>query len=437
MKKIIIGFLVILTFITPVFAGGNLTINGTSLAPAYVNTNSSVEMLRLYLNVTPGSGDDTVNVTLINITLAGTATTGNISAVEIRNLTDVLGANTTWNTTLNKITIRFINGLFINASTNTTITIVFNISSTATRLATVAANLNVSTDVGTSEDDDNITVGETNMSIESQIQDVHAIASISPRFVDTNVTNQSFVYSIIPTGNDTFTIINITIPIGYTITDVKEVRNSAGVIYNSTYQSAGVTFTDNKININYSIGFTISGGIISISFTANTNSSQISSATFDSKISGSNLTYVNTTIATTGATNVTTKQLFIIQNVTIIKSTAIVNDTDYWEFNFTLNFTVDVTGLLQFRMNNWNNTEGNILNLTNQDETRYYASLRLGTDPSNTFNVTNNYNITQGINLVATENTLYYIILKMIIPSGTPISSTWWTTYYTLFRSIP
>jgi hypothetical protein len=96
-------------------------------------------------------------------------------------------------------------------------------------------------------------------------------------------------------------------------------------------------------------------------------------------------------------------------------------------------------------MANWNNTAGNSLNLTNQtaltNTTRYYASMRLSTNSSNTFSVTNDYNFTQGVSLTpaqgAAVSNLYYVILRMIIPSGTQISSTWWTTYNTLFRSNP
>jgi hypothetical protein len=307
----------------------------------------------------------------------------------------------------------------------------------------VSANINKSYDVGTTQED-NVTIGSSNISSESQIQDAHATASVSPKFADTNVTNQSFGYTITPTGSDTFNIINITLPTGYTITNVTEVRYGASVLYNSTYSSAAVTFLDKLVNVNYSIGFTTSGGIISINFTANTNSSQVASTPFASTVSGGNLTYVNTTTETVNATNVTTKQLFNVLGVTAIKTSAVVNGTDYWEFNLTLNFTenLNVTGgLIQFRMTNWSSAEGYNLPLTNQSElsntTAYYASLRLSNDATKIFNISNVYNFTQGISIAPVANYLYYVVLKMIIPSATNVSSTWWSTYYTLFRSSP
>lgn len=449
MKSVLAFIALCMILVSPVFAGGNLTVNCTNMAPNFVNTNQTYAMLKMDLNIMPGTGDNSINITSFTITLNGSATYQNVSSVQIQNLTgSALGTNTTWsNLTNNTITIRFSNGLYFSTSTNYTAIVYFTINTTATRFSTVGASLNVTADVNTASSTDNITISGANTSISSQIQDVHATASVSPKFVDTNVINQTFVYTITPKGLDRFGIINITLPTGYTITNVSEVKQGSSVLYNSSVSAAVVSFADKAININYtstgSPGFGYGEGAAIINFTVNTNSSQVTGANFTSFISGSNMMYMNTTSETTNSTNVTTKQLFNVQSITAIKTAALANGTDYWEFNFTLNFTTNVTtgGLIQFRMTNWNNSAANIMNLTNQTElsntTLYYANLRMSNDVTKTFNVSNIYNFTQGINIVPTANSLYYVVLHMIIPSGTPISSTWWSTYYTLFRSLP
>jgi len=446
-KVVIIPFIVCMMFlplfVSPVFAAGNLTINFTSMAPAYANTNQSYDMLLLNLTVDPSTGDGTVNITSINITLAGTASVPDISAVEIKNSTGSVIAATTSNITSQIFKITIANGFVVNASTNANLTVAFNISASAASLKTVAANLNVTNDVNTTSTVDNIIIGASSTSSYAHIQDVHASATISPKFVDTGVISQSFTYNMTFTGDDTFNVINITIPAGYTVVNVSEIKNTLALLYNSTgYSASGftVSFTDNKINIDYTSGFTASGGMIRINFTVNTNSSTVNTAAFNSTITGSNMSYVNTTLASANDTNVKTLPVFSIDSVSIIKAAAIINGMDYWEFNFTLNFTRNITtsGLLQFRMNNWNNTNGNILNL-NTTASRYYASLRRSDNSSNTFNVTNDYNFIQGVSFSLNTNAeyIYYVILKMIIPTGTPVSSSWWTTYYALFRSSP
>lgn len=445
---VILCLLFILTFVMPAHADGNLTINATNMAPAYVNTNQSYNMLKLVLNVTPESSTSSVNITWINITLVGDATTGNISAVELRNETDgVISKNMTWNTTYNKTALRIPNGLYVNTS-NRTVFVVFNTSFFAKPLKTVGANINATFDINTTESTNNITITGDTISNHSQIQDIHATAFLSPRFVDTSVVNQTYGYAITPKGEDKFTIINITIPTGYSITNITEVRTTTTLLYNKTYTGpAGfnLEFTTNWIGINYTTGFTTAGGKISINFTVNTNSSTVNSTVFLSNITGANLSTVNTTVTTLGGINSTTKQLFTVQNVKIIKAAAIVNGTDYWEFNFTLNFTANVTtgGLIQFKMTDWNNSAGNILYLNKTvgtyENTTFYSSLRLSTNASRIFNVTNEYNFTDGISLVPYQgkavSNLYYVVLKMIIPTSTPISSSWWATYNTLFRS--
>jgi len=452
MKKILVipvmlCLLLILPFITPVHADGNLTITCIDMAPNYVNTNQTYDMLRLDLNVTPGTGSGSVNITWINITLTGNATTANVSFVEIRNTTEgVLGKNNTWNTTYNKTAIKIPNGIYVD-TTNRTVYVVYNISYYATSIKTVGANINATFDINTTESTNNISITGDTISNESQIQDIHATAFLSPRFVDTSVINQTFGYAITPKGDDIFTIINISVPTGYSITNVTEVRTATTLLYNKTYTGpAGFSldFNTNRIGINWTTGFTLAEGKISVNFTVNTNSSTVNYTTFQSNITGANLSTVNTTITTLGGINTTTQTLLIIQDVSIIKGAAIVNGTDYWEFNFTLNFTANVStgGFIQFRMTNWNNTDGTILYInktTAENNITYYSSLRLSTNASRVFNVTNVYNFTRGISLVpyqgkATTN-LYHVVLKMIVPTSTPVSSSWWSTYYALFRS--
>jgi len=125
-----------------------------------------------------------------------------------------------------------------------------------------------------------------------------------------------------------------------------------------------------------------------------------------------------------------------VTNITASKTTAIVNGTDYWEFNISVNFTDMLTGLLQFKMTNWNNTEGKpVIPLTNGTDS--FATLRNAFDFSSAakYNITNDYNLTSGLSYSSTGPGLQTIFLRMIIPSGTEIASTWFSTYSMIFRS--
>ena len=53
------------------------------------------------------------------------------------------------------------------------------------------------------------------------------------------------------------------------------------------------------------------------------------------------------------------------------------------------------------------------------------------------FNILNRYNGTTGINHTASTASTFTVILRMVIPSGTAISSNWFTIYNFLFRAIP
>jgi hypothetical protein len=134
---------------------------------------------------------------------------------------------------------------------------------------------------------------------------------------------------------------------------------------------------------------------------------------------------------------VTTQQLINVTRVTTIKNAAYLNGTDYWEFNFTFNFTSNASGSIQFFMMNWTNFEGTT-NISLTNGTDFYAALRDSGNTSKAINVTNTYN--QGLNITSccTSGTVYSIVLRMVIPSTvTTISSGWWTTYSMLLRAEP
>jgi len=424
-------FLSLVAFSLPALAAGNLTATGSDLAPTYINTKTVTNMLNLSLNATPDAGDGTVNITVINVTIGGNATIGNLSSVHIKNSTGSIIASNTTNSTSSQFKVHISNGLFVNASTNSSIVIAINLSSSAQRVSNISINISSTTDIGTAGSS-NITISNTN-STESQIQDIHANVTVSPRYVDTNVINQSLSYFINTSGADAIKNVSIVVPSQYSIVQLLSVKRGSTILTGITDYTN--TTTGGKVNISLVSSTTEN---LTINFTVNTNASGISSQAFNSTITGSNLTDVETDVYNF-TTNVTTKQLINVDNIQVIKNTALANGTDYWEFNFTLNITANVSGLVQFKMNNWNNSAGQIMNLTNQTSlinATFYASLRHSSNTTNTFNVTNEYR-NVGLSFTATENTLYYFVLRMVIPSGTPIASDWWTTYWTLFRSTP
>src|SRR3989338_11656296 len=118
---------VVLFFISPVLAA-NLTITGSSLAPVYANTNSTITVLNLSLNLV--ENDNVSNITFVNVTIVG-GEIGNISGVEIRNSTDaVLGGNKT-NATATTFIVYLTSDHVFNESTNSSLKIVLNISRSA------------------------------------------------------------------------------------------------------------------------------------------------------------------------------------------------------------------------------------------------------------------------------------------------------------------
>jgi len=443
-RNMLVAILLVMAFfVSPVFADGTLNITKSSLsAPAYINTKTVTPMVNMTVNTTIGQ----VNITGILINLTGTASSGNVSGVFVYNDSDNDGAidlgeqllgSSTVNTTTNTSNITFSPSFNIAADKQYYFIIALNISSNATRLATVGLNLTSSGSIFTSNTSttDNITI--TGNYVDSglpQIQNVHATASISPSYVDTNVTNQSFRYTITPTGSDKFNNISITIPVGYSIVNVTYVGDNGTALWTTTNLTSevSVAYGNYRILVNYTPGY---NGTIIINFTVNTNITAQSLVAFNSTITGSNLTNIATDVSGSNTSVTTYDKLISIINIAAIKSTAYVNGTDYWEFNLTVNFSASVSGLLQFKMSNWNDSAGHSIALTSN--LTNLATLRDSTSASNMINVSNDFNIATGVSFTGTQGSTKNVILKMVIPLGTyaTTTSTWWTIYSALFRS--
>jgi hypothetical protein len=415
-------------FSAPVLAAGNLTVYGSGTLVSHVNTNSSNAVLNLSLNVTPSAGDGTVNITAINVTVSPIGfNAGNITAVEIKNATGLsLGSNTTNATGTGKFVISIPSGYFLSNTSNTTFLVFVNISRTATRNINFSLNITASDEIGTQGS--NVTIATTSINSTAVfVQNLHANASVSPVFVDTSVINQSFVYTLVSTGADPVQNITVSVPSGYTSINLTAVQQGSSNLSTSLYSNTTVS---NQINITLN---TPVSDTFKVFFTANTSSSPVSSSAFASTITGSNLTGVSTDVVA-NQTNVTTKVLANVTDTLVSKTVAVVNGTDYWEFNFTVNLTETISGLLQFKMTNWNNTAGSVIDIVGGGTN--LTTLRKDTDfnTTNKFNVKNDYNITDGLSYSGASG-LVTIYLRQIIPSGTPISATWFTTYSILFRS--
>jgi hypothetical protein len=372
------------------------------------------------------TGGDT-NLTVINVTI-GNISIANVSSVSILNSSGtVLVANAT-NSTSSVFMVHVPSGVNVTSSA-INLLIGINMSSSAAVGSNVYVLLNNTAAFGI-DSGSNVTFGNSvNLSYAPRIQDVHANASITPLIVDTNVINQSFVYNVSLTGIDKIDKIFVNVPAGFNIVNVTGVNFSTGdcVAGNNCIP----TFSPTRINVTFSSNQSSSTlNPLRIFFIANTSATP-ASGFFNSNITGSNLTEVSTDALTGNQTNATVKQVLNVTNIGAMKFAALSNGTDYWEFNFTINVTDTSTGLLQFKMSNWNDSSGNIINLASANTT-----LRSSSDFNTTskFNITNDYNITQGLSYTGTSG-LITIFLRMVIPVGTPVSSTWYTTYNMLFRS--
>jgi len=397
-----------LYFSFPVFAATlSITSNPVNLT-AYNNTGTNVTMLNLTLNLT---GENSVNVDNIIVTFNSTNGSLNASQTNLSvclynstvNSSNNLGCGTVWNVSgnVNQTNITLSNFNITN-STEKNLLIVYEVYRNVTTPINISLYINDNSSITLSNS--SVIIDNSTFPISSnftQIQDLHASASISPRYVDTNVENQTLSYLVNVTGDDQINDTKIIIPNGYTfikLVDCQIDLNGDNVVDISSCDVSGISGGDSQINITQSVK---KNGWIRVNFTANTSSTSVNSTAFNSIIDGGNLTGIPTDV-TNGSTNVTTKQLINVTNVAIMKNTAVVNGTDYWEFNFTLNISANVSGLIQFKMNPWNSSSANAtLNLTNATtgNITYYASLRNESSFSTTnkFNVTNEYNITQGI----------------------------------------
>lgn len=437
MNRLLLCIAVLLFLSVPAFAA-NLTITGINVAPAFVNSRDSVDMLNLSLNVSAGT--NVVNITSINVTIV-TATVANVSAVQIKNATgSVLGASTT-NSTQNSYTISLSPDLNVSGTANATIIININISSLASKNTQIAVNItnaSIATRGG-----DNITFfgnANSNQSNFAQMQDVHANASISPNFADTNVTNQTFTYTLV-VSSDKINRTTVFMPAGYAISNVLNVS-----VDNTECMPGNVcpaAFNASQILVNFTqngnAGVT---GTIKINFTANTSAVEINSTVINATISGSNLTSVLADISGSVA-NVTTKRLINVTNVELTKATALLNGTDYWEFNFSLQTNANVSGMVQLKLSNFTEASGtgatSIIAPTEGNFTlRKGAAFNSSQSPM--IDIRNDYNYTSGIVISVTEASSSFLIkltLRIIVPKEKVSSSTWQAAYNMVYRAIP
>lgn len=424
--RFLASFIVFALLASPALAIGNVTVNGTSLSPSYVNTRTLYSFLNLSFNATA----EEINVTSINITVKGVGVE-NITLVRLLNETGhVIATNTTWNTTTNFTVLSPSGGFNVTLWQNRSMIVEINISRNATRASTFSVNMSFG--LTTNNSVNNVsTLGAQSSS--AQVQDLHVNGTITPRNVDTNVINQTFVYSFIYDGLDRIYGFNITLPPGFGTPYVSNVEDSSNLSAASSDYSA--TTSSRTLNVSFgSGGVTLRAGPrIKVFFNATTNASTIVSAAINSTVSGSNFTVLPAETNST-VNNVTMKQLVNVSSVSIVKSTALINGTDFWEFNFTLNFTANMTGRLQMNLTNWTSALGNI-SLTNSTGNGFYASLRDNANWTNIMNVSYVYNYSIPVQSCCTEGTLYYVLLKMTIPTGAPVTNSWSSIYNFLFRS--
>ncbi len=444
--RILIALLLIFLS-APVFAGNYANITMASDAPIYVNTKTPTSILNITFNVTPGGS--AVNVTGINLTFFTSAgaplNLSNFTSVEIRNETNVFGSNSSINVSSNNITITFsTTHLFVNGtSRNMTVGVFINLSLSSTLRLNFTVNITSNNSIYTTDSSDNYTIfGGSLQSRGSNVQDTHANVSVWPRIFDTNVTNQTIVYNFTITGRDKINTTSIIFPSGYFIVNITNVTVDGSLLTQATTcpttETAKYCSDIGKNRVNLTYGGITSGSVIAVTLTVNTSTTAVGVQTVNSTLTSHNLTEVYTDIINTSAkiTNI----LSVI-STNVVKGAAVVNDSDYWEFNFTVNVTESVTGMLQFRMANWSGNGGLSIALTNQTDpggARFYASVRNQSSLSGAglLNVSNEYNITKGISYTSlSSGTLVSIILRMVIPTGTSVSNTWQTTYAMLFRT--
>ncbi len=423
--RILLVSVMFLFMLGTAFAAGDITIKTEDVAPTYLNTKTLTNMLNVTLNTTSGQG----NITAVNVTLVGNLGFVNVSSVAIVNSTGSVVASN--NTNLTETTYRILIPAGFNATTisaNTSFVIAINASNSAAFGDNVSVSIDSLDSFGI--DSGTLSFGVTANSTGSLVHDLHANVTIYPNFVDTNVMNQTLIYKLTPTGTSGIKNVTIIIPSTYTFVNVSTVTigtaNDSGLWSYST--------ASNYVNLSVNTPTT---SPIMIYFNVNTSRTRINSTRFSAFIDGGNLTNVTTDIISPGV-NVTTQQLMFVTQVKTAKAVALANGTDYWEFNFTFNFTANVTGLIQFKMSNWTDASSPpnsiLLNTTNIS----YASMRNNSNFSNTdgqVNITENYRRHFGNKLSVGDTGLTTLILRMVVPSGTAMSRTWAATYGVLFRA--
>ncbi len=425
---------ILLLFLSaPAFAAGNLTVSGSSMPPYFINTNYSQPILNLTLN----SSVNTVNISSISVTMVG-AGASYVYSVELRDSSGaLLGINYSIDAATNKTAITFAAPIEVNTSFNRTFIVAASLLGNATLLSTIAANISGAGDVGVDAQSNVSIIGGTIQSNDYQIQDVHANATMSPLFVDTAIVNQSLVYRLVQFGRNTFSNISITVPSEYKLVAVTEVKQGSSTLYNSTFSQVSVSLNASSgvIIVTNSANFSTSGDVI-VNISVNASASPVTAKAFNSTIGGSNITGALPYVSGSN-TSVTTQQLLNITSVYATKATAISNGTDFWEFSMNVNLTTNIPGIIQFKMDNWTNNQSQTIGLWNADQTSYYATLRDNANSSRAVNVTNSYAQGDGIALQSccSSSSAYTLVLRMVIPSGTPSAASWFTTYRALFRA--
>ncbi|MBI4019629.1 MAG: hypothetical protein HY364_05260 [Candidatus Aenigmarchaeota archaeon] len=435
MNKFLLPLLGFFFLAVPVYANVNLTVNGTDIAPAFINTIDRTAMLNLTFNITGdiGVASSIVNVTYINVTIINSSfgfNISNITAVEIINASgDVIASNTT-NSSASNFTIFFIrtNGFVVNSSHgNSSFIISLNISSAGALDNATGVNISANSSIVTAGNI-NITVGSNRgythaYSNFSRIADIHASASVSPRYVDTFTINQTMIYTINVTGRDDIGNVTITLPVEYTNISIQQIKKDGSVV-STDVTSSNVS---SKINITFT---TAAGSSIIINFTVNS-----SVATGNLTLNTTLKDYRLNTTANDNNTGVSVSPIITIHSIVGSKLTALPNGTDYWEFNFTLNFSANISGGFMFRMLDWTNNASQTINVNTTNTS--YAEVRLDADGTKSANITNSYVLSRYLPMTLVSTSQQRIALKMILPAGTPVSSTWWSTYFMLFRTDP
>jgi hypothetical protein len=414
--------------------------------PTFVNTNSNITMLNL--SISSGTESILLKNLIVNFNSTGelNASNTNLSVcvyLSEMNSSNLLGCNSLWNVSgnVNQTNIT-ISNLTINQTAKTML-ITYRI------FRNVSVPMNVSLFVL----NDSFIFNTTNLTINfvngvaynattkyfssnfTQIQDLHATANLLPRYADTNVKNQEIIYIINSTGKDIInsTIINLPNDLEFEVSGYSIIKTD-NTNLSDTACAGYCNKTQNEIKVSYFVN-NIGIKAVTLRLKINTTTEE-KNLTINSTISGGNLSNIQTDF-NEPETTLIVKQLLNVTDIGVMKNTAIVNGTDYWLFNFTVNITANVSGLIQFKMDPWRSDSKNITipltNGTGENKT-YYASMWLSTNTSNIFNVTEEYS--SGILLNATANKSYTLILKMIIPRNTPIANDWWTTYSILFRTI-